>query len=211
MIYELRTYTLKPGTAVAAAHQAGTIGKEIRGDDYGKLEGFWMSEVGTLNQVLHLWSYKDLNERMQLRDDLGRNQRWVTEYIPLIRPMFVRQEIRILKAVMPPVAPAEPGNIYELRNYFVKPGMIRDWVGNFSDIMPVREKYSKICGLFTTEFGNPNEVCHLWAYRDFNARVAARGGVAQDPAWKEFLGKSAAMLEEMHSMIMLPASHSPLK
>jgi hypothetical protein len=29
--------------------------------------------------------------------------------------------------------------------------------------------------------------------------------------WQEFLGKGASFLEEMHSTIMLPAPHSPLK
>jgi hypothetical protein len=33
----------------------------------------------------------------------------------------------------------------------------------------------------------------------------------KDPGWQEFLGKSAPLLEEMHSTIMMPAAHSPLK
>jgi hypothetical protein len=33
----------------------------------------------------------------------------------------------------------------------------------------------------------------------------------KDPAWQEFLGKGPTFLEEMHSTIMLPAPHSPLK
>lgn len=33
----------------------------------------------------------------------------------------------------------------------------------------------------------------------------------KDPAWQEFLGKGTPLLEEMHSTIMLPAPHSPLK
>ncbi len=32
-----------------------------------------------------------------------------------------------------------------------------------------------------------------------------------DPVWKEFLGKGPAFLDEMHSTVMLPAPHSPLK
>jgi hypothetical protein len=77
--------------------------------------------------------------------------------------------------------------------------------------MPVREKYSKIVGLWVTEAGQPNEACHIWAYPDLNARAAARAGAMKDPGWQEFIGKSAPFLEEMHSTIMLPAAHSPLK
>ena len=75
----------------------------------------------------------------------------------------------------------------------------------------MREKYSKIVGLWQTEAGQPNEVCHLWAYTDLNARAAARTAANKDPAWGEFLKKASGLLEEMHSMIMLPSAHSPLK
>jgi NIPSNAP len=54
-------------------------------------------------------------------------------------------------------------------------------------------------------------VCHIWAYPDLNARAKARADATNDPGWKEFLGKSGSFLEEMHSTIMLPAPHSPLK
>ena len=39
MIYELRTYTMKPGMAPKAAAHSGEVGRDVRGDDYGKLEG----------------------------------------------------------------------------------------------------------------------------------------------------------------------------
>src|SRR5262249_25102994 len=52
MIYELRTYTLKQGAVPDVAKAAGTVGRDIRKDDYGKLEGYWQTEIGPLNQVL---------------------------------------------------------------------------------------------------------------------------------------------------------------
>ena len=33
----------------------------------------------------------------------------------------------------------------------------------------------------------------------------------KDPGWQAFLSKSAHLLKEMHSTIMLPAQNSPLK
>jgi NIPSNAP protein len=66
-------------------------------------------------------------------------------------------------------------------------------------------------GVWATEAGQPNEVCHLWAYSDLNARAAARAASAKDPGWQEFLKSSTGLLDEMHSTIMLPAAHSPLK
>ena len=85
MIYELRTYTVKPGGVGEMVKAASTVSKDIRGNNFGKLEGYWSTEIGPLNQVLHMWSYSDLNERAKLRAELAKNARWASEYLPLIR------------------------------------------------------------------------------------------------------------------------------
>lgn len=211
MIYELRTYTLKQGTLPEVIKNSGTVSRDIRKDDHGKLEGYWSTEIGPLNQVMHLWSYQDLNERARLRAELAKNPRWGAEYLPLIRPHLVRQEIRLLNPVVGPVAPARTPNVYEFRNYRTKPGAVRQWAELMAKTLPVREKYSKIVGLWITEAGQPNEVCHIWAYDDLNHRAQVRAEATKDPAWQAFLKESAPLLDEMHSTIMLPAAHSPLK
>jgi hypothetical protein len=212
MIYELRTYTVKPGTLGDIVKAASTVSRDVRGDNFGKLEGYWFTEIGPLNQVMHMWSYNSFDERAKLRAELAKNPRWTSEYIPLIRPLLVRQDVRLLSALKAPVAPESSGNIYELRNYRAKAaGPVRQWIEAFTAALPAREKYSKIVGLWQTEAGQPNEVCHIWAYPDLNARAKARGDSMKDPVWQEFLGKGPAFLEEMHSTILLPAPHSPLK
>ena len=211
MIYELRTYTVRQGTVQDVANNAATVSRSIRGDNYGKLEGYWVSDIGPLNQVMHLWSYTDLNERARLRAELSKNPRWTNEYLPLTRPHLLRQEVRLMSAIKGPVAPASTGNVYEFRNYRTQPGAARKWVEAFAKALEVREKYSKIVGLWLTEAPQPNEVCHIWAYADLNARAAARGAAMKDPGWQEFLKVGAGLLEELHSTIMLPAAHSPLK
>jgi NIPSNAP len=212
VIYELRTYTVKPGGVGDMVKAASTVSRDIRGDDYGKLEGYWWTDIGALNQVMHLWSYSDFNERARLRKELAANPRWRNEYTPLIYPLLVRQDIRLLNAIRAPVAPATSGNIYELRDYRARTGgAVRQWLDAFTAALPAREKYSKIVGLWQTEAGQPNEVCHIWAYPSLNARAEARAAALKDPAWQEFLGKGSPLLEEMHSTIMLAAPHSPLK
>ena len=212
MIYELRTYTLKQGALADVVRAASTVSRDIRGDNFGKLEGYWQTEIGPLNQVMHLWSYQDLNQRARLRAELGNNPRWRAEYIPLIGPNLVRQEIRLLNAVRAPTAPERTPNIYEFRNYRAKPGgAAQQWLQLFTKALEVRETYSKIVGLWATEAPHVNEVCHIWAYPDLNARAAVRAAVGKDPAWQEFLKSATGLLDEMHSTVMLPAPHSPLK
>ena len=43
MIYELRTYTLKQGSVPDVVKAASTVSRDIRSDDYGKLEGYWVT------------------------------------------------------------------------------------------------------------------------------------------------------------------------
>ncbi len=210
MIHELRIYTLRAGSIAEVARNSGQVGRAIRGDNYGRLEGYWLTEIGQLNKVVHLWSYKDLNERARLREDLSKNERWAKEYIPLIRPHLLRQDIRLLNPVLPLKAPSGK-NVYELRYYRTQPGAVKTWTKNFVEALPVREKHSKIVGLWNTEAGQPNEVMHLWAYSDLNARAAARGAAAADPAWQAFVKSAGGLLDELENMVMLPADHSPLK
>jgi hypothetical protein len=211
MIHELRTYTVTQGSLPEMIRNSSTVSRAIRGDNYGKLEGYWSTEIGPLNQVMHLWTYTDFNERARLRAELAKNERWVKEYLPLNGAMLVRQDIRLLNPVVGPVAPAGKPNVYEFRNYRTKPRAARQWAELIEKALPVREKYSKIVGLWITEAGQPNEVCHIWAYKDLNHRAQVRAAAAADPEWQAFLKESAPLLDEMHSTIMLPAPHSPMQ
>jgi hypothetical protein len=211
MIHELRTYTVKQGSLAEVIKNASTISRGIRKDDYGKLEGYWSTDIGPLNQVMHLWSYTDLNERARLRAELAKNPRWNSEYVPLIRPHLIRQENRLLNPIVGPVAPARTPSVYELRNYRTKPGTVRQWADHLVKALPVREKYSKIVGLWITEAPQVNEVCHVWAYTDLNHRAQVRAEAPKDPGWAAFLRETAPLVDEMHATILLPAVHSPLK
>ncbi|NNE85421.1 MAG: NIPSNAP family protein, partial [Alphaproteobacteria bacterium] len=177
--------------------------------DYGKLEGYWFTDIGPLNQVMHLWSYTDMAERDRLRKELGALDAWTKEYVPAIRPLIINQELRFMEAHREFETPAEGGNFYEFRNYHLKPGTAGEWMKKFVGVMPTREKYSKNLCAWITQSPNPNEVCHLWAYKDTNERKAARDGVMGEQAWLDFAAYGTTVLEDMHSTMMWPASFSP--
>lgn len=211
MVHELRTYTLVPGKQGEYLKLASEVSRKIRGDKFGKLEGYWATEFGTLNQVVHLWNYADLNERERLRGELARNEEWTKGYLPQTRPLVLAQENKILAPQLPLKPPAGDGHLYELRWYRTQPGKAGEWLGYFKATLPIREKYSPNVGLWQTEAGQLNEVVHLWAYRDLNERAQVRGKVMQDPQWQAFLAKGYPLLVEMKSVILSPASHSPMK
>ena len=211
MIYELRTSTVRQRSLSEAVKATGIVSLEIRKDDYGKLEGCWQTEIGPLNQVMELWSYEDLNQRARLLAELYTNPRWTAERMRLLRPHLIREESRLLNEVRAPKRPLQTPNIYEFRNYRTTPGAATRWLQLFTGVLEVREKYTRMVGLWETEAPQVNEVCHIWVYSDLNARAAARAAMLEDPAWQDFLRDSTGLLDELHSTIMLPAPHSPLR
>ena len=211
MIYELRTYTFHAGKIAAYLKLQQEVGRPVRGDDYGKCHGYWTAEFGLLNQVWHLWSYDSLDDRGRQRDRLAQNSRWTTEYVPNVRPLLMRQDIRLLNPVKAINPPKTPGGVYELRIYRMHPGAAGAWAQAFRDIMPVREKYSPNVGIWTGEAPQPNEVVHMWNYPDLNTRMATRAKVFQDPDWLAFVATGSASIVEMQSTLLLPASFSPMK
>jgi hypothetical protein len=211
MIHELRTYTLAPGKQAEYLKLSAEVGRKARGDNHGKLEGFWYSEFGTVNQVVHLWTYPGLDERDRLRRELARNQSWTTEYLPRIRPLVVAQETKILSAAVELTPPGDTGNVYELRWYRTHTGKAPEWMEHFKGILPVRGRFMRRVGVWQTEIGQLNEVVHMWVFRDLNERAAARAKLGQDPEWQAFLGKSTPLLAHMQAVVLYPAAHSPMQ
>ncbi len=211
MIYELRTYTTPPGKAPVLAKYSAEIGRPIRGDDHGRLEGYWLTEIGPLNRVMHLWSYEDMNHRAEVKAKLAVNEAWRNEYLAVAGPLILRQENRIMVANKPLTPPETEGNIYEYRYYRCKVGKTKAFADALVAAMPIREKHSKNVCIWTTDTGQPNEVSHLWAYRDLNHRAEARAAAGADPEWQAFTSGGPDRLEDMHAAILVPWTHSRLK
>ena len=211
MMFELRTYTFHPGKLPEYMKLIAEVGRKIRGDNYGKFEGGWTTEFGTLNQYVHLWSYPDLNERERLRAELQKNETWSREYVAKIRPLIQAQQNKILSSVTPFKPPADAGNIYELRWYRAYPGKLGEWFALTRGILQVREKYSRNVGYWQTEVSQLNEGVHLWVYRDLNERAAVRTKAVADPEWQAFLAKALPLLQQQDAIMLVPTAVSPMR
>jgi hypothetical protein len=211
VIHELRTYTLHAGRMAEYLEHARNIGRPARGDAYGVNHGYWTTEFGTLNQVWHLWSFPSLDERTRLRAELQKNEAWTKEYVPRIRPLIERQEIRLLNPVKAVVPPAQEGGVYELRIYRTRTGEAATWARLFHGIFPVREKYSRNVGLWIEEAPQPNQVLHMWNYPGVDARMKTRAAVFADPDWQDFLRRAAGIVVEMQNILLIPTAYSPMK
>ncbi|HYR64668.1 MAG TPA: NIPSNAP family protein, partial [Reyranella sp.] len=188
MVYELRCYTLAPGKMPEYLKAAETIGRPARGNNYGVNHGYWTAEFGALNQIWHLWKYDSLNDRERLRGELAKNEKWTKEYVPTIRPLIQRQDLRVMNAVVDILPPDNTtGNVYELRIYRTVLGGAQQYGENFKKVRAARDKYSPIWGAWTGEFPQPNEWIHLWRYKNLQERFEARAAAMKDPDWQAYL------------------------
>lgn len=76
MYYELRTYTIKPTKLAAwlALYQSDALA--VQTEHLGNLVGFFTTEFGKANQVVHIWAYASLDERITRRAAMANDPRW---------------------------------------------------------------------------------------------------------------------------------------
>src|SRR5581483_9716308 len=120
MIIEMRSYDLQPGT-VHTVEERFAEGLPHR-TEFSKLAAFWHTDVGPLNRIIHVWPYESLDERARLREAANDGVHWP----PKIQEFAVTQESKILHPApySPPLGEKKLGNIYEIRTYTVRPGVI---------------------------------------------------------------------------------------
>lgn len=95
MIVEQRTYTIRPGRVGEFLALAESDGLPVLGPTLGNLIGYFSTEVGDLNQVVHLWAYDSLAEREARRAALAAKPEFQA-YAAKVAPLIRRMENRIL-------------------------------------------------------------------------------------------------------------------
>ena len=98
-LYELRTYTLyvgKMSEAVKLYQELGFPAMQKGGHDK-KLVGYFQSDVGTINQILHLWKFDDDADRRKSWQSLFANADFMN-FAGKFRPLVMTQEVKLLLA-----------------------------------------------------------------------------------------------------------------
>jgi hypothetical protein len=95
MIVEERIYTLNVGTAPEYLKLYEQEGMAIQRPILGRLVGYFSTDVGPLNEVVHLWAYEDYADRSRRRAQLLAEPGW-RAYVAKIRPFVQTQQSKIL-------------------------------------------------------------------------------------------------------------------
>lgn len=205
MIYEIRTYRLTPGS-LAEVEKRFAEAYEYR-RKYSPLAAFWHTEIGPLNEIVHVWPYADLAERARVRAEAVEDPHWP----PKILKFVVRMKSDILTPFpfLPEIRPRKLGPIFEMRSYRIKPGTLPDLMKRWQSAIGPRVKLSPLALAGIVELGEVNTFIHVWAYRSLNQRMAIRARARASGVWPPPGGGGSLVTQS--TKVLLPAAFSPLQ
>ena len=204
MIYEFRTYTLRPRALPEFIKRwEERLPKRL---ELSPLAAFWYTDIGPLNQVIHVWPYKDTNERTRIRTEAVKAGIWPPKTTEFITDM--RSEILEPLPFSPPLEPSNHGPFFEMRSYTLEPGGTAQMASNWEKHIAARTKLSPLIGVFTSDIGGLNQWVHIWAYKSLDQRVAVRKQAADAGVWPP---PPPSPTVKMESKILLAGPFSPIK
>ena len=179
MIYEMRTYDLKPRSLVEVEKRFGEAYEHRK--KYSELAAFWHTEIGPLNQIIHVWGYKDLDERTKIREAAVKGGNWP----PKIAEFIVRQraEIMIPFSFSPEIKPAKVGPYFEIRTYTFAGGELPHIKKLWESAINQRLEYGPVVAVWHAELGAVNTFQHIWPYNSLDQRDQIRKKVQATGMW----------------------------
>ncbi|MEN9560215.1 MAG: hypothetical protein RLZZ502_1426 [Pseudomonadota bacterium] len=95
-VVDHRTYTIKFGHMAQYVAMYQEYGYPCQVQYLGQPIGWYTStDIGMLNQVVHLWGYDSLQERAEKRARMKEDPRWKV-FLEKILPLIITQENKIL-------------------------------------------------------------------------------------------------------------------
>ena len=207
MIYEVRTYRLKPRMVPGFIEAFGKAYENGR-KQLSPLAAFFYSEVGPLNEVMHIWAYKDLAEREAVRAEAVATGVWP----PAVSDMIHHMNSEIFKPFpfMGEFMSGEHGPLFEYRYYSVHngtmPGIIKGW----EDAIGARSALSPCAMAMHTDVGDINKYVHIWPYESFEHRAQVRAEGVATGVWPPKGSPKGAIITQDNKLLMAP-SFSPLR
>ncbi|MBI4182547.1 MAG: NIPSNAP family protein [Proteobacteria bacterium] len=207
MIIDCRTYTLVARKLPEYLKIFGEHGLPVQKRHLGDPVGFYFTEIGPLNQIVHLWGYEDYADMERKRTARSADPAWKAYQEKTVG--FVHsQETKILRPApffTPPRAPR--GQYIDFRVYTLITARLRGWLGVFEKLaLPVQRKYlGEPVGFYLADVGHVNTVTHLWAYESLADMEKKRAARNADPAWGEYLKNQGEAIIDQQTKILRPA------
>ena len=212
MIYEMRTYDIKPRSLPEVEKRFAEAYEKRK--KYSELAAFWHTEIGPLNQIIHVWGYKDLEERNRIRAAAVKDGAWPPKTAEFI--VSQQSEIMIPFSFMKDIKPGKQGPFFEIRTYHFAGGELPIIKKNWEAAIDVRLQFGPVTAVWHTELGKVNTFQHIWPYESLNQREEIRKKTQATGMWPA--GKKAEKeggrdynLIKQENKIVMPSAFSPLQ
>ena len=96
MYVEERVYRLKIGAVTEYCKTYEELGMKVQLKHLPHMVGYYVTEIGGLNTMVHLWAYDSLDQRDKCRAAMQADPEW-QKYLAKSRPLMETQETRIMK------------------------------------------------------------------------------------------------------------------
>ncbi|XP_074389502.1 protein NipSnap homolog 3A isoform X2 [Zonotrichia albicollis] len=276
IFYEIRTYDIKPAKMKEFLEMVSKY-FHFR-TAHSELVGFWYSELGAMNKVLHIWKYGTVSvpshrsapsvspvssarslssqerclsawiivvsssdvilhpsfihqscnsiaegqnesdnfaHRTAVRHALANDKDWQGKFISAALPLVEKQhnEVAYLVPWCQLGKPPKEGGVYEWVTFQMKPGGPALWGEAFRAAINahINTGYTKLIGVFHTEYGLLNRVHVLWWNESPDQRAAGRHSAHEDARVVAAVRDSVRFLESQQNVLLIPVQCSPLK
>lgn len=207
MIYEIRTYRLKPRTVPGFMKAFGEAYENGR-KQLSPLAAFFYSEVGPLNEVIHIWPYADIAERDAVRAEAVRSGVWPPHVHEMIHAM--NSEIYRPFPFMTEFLSGEHGPLFEYRSYTVHPHTMPGIIKGWEDAIEARSELSPCAMAMHTDVGDLNKYVHIWPYKSFEHRMQVRDESVAKGVWPPKGSPKGAIITQDNKLLFAP-DFSPLR
>ena len=100
MIFDHRTYNIKPNRLGKFLETYERLALPLQRKYLGEPYGFFVTHIGPMSRVVHLWQYEDLADRERRRDAMEADPEWQAyRRDALEEDTLVDMENQILKPV----------------------------------------------------------------------------------------------------------------
>ncbi|KAJ3102203.1 hypothetical protein HDU97_000700 [Phlyctochytrium planicorne] len=187
-VHKLQTHNVKPE---AWEDYVGLVSEEHtrihHNPEYKvKLYGSWKTEIGPLDQALHIWEYNKYQGYDETTLLLAKDPAY-QKFLKSLRPMLRSRESQIMLefAFWDGSSPSFKDGIYELRTYCLKPGRMLEWEHEWKKGLEARRQFVQPVGAWFAQLGDLNYVHHLWAYPNLHVRKEMREACWQVDGWAQ--------------------------
>ena len=94
-VMDFRLYTVQHGKLPAFLKIYAEKALPLQLDYLGNCVGWYQSDIGGLNQALHMWGYKDMADRQARRAAMAADPAWGT-YLKEGSPLLQRMDVQLL-------------------------------------------------------------------------------------------------------------------